>query len=96
MLYFSRLAFALLLSSLALARPGLIGTLDGIPGIGTPPPPKILLTDMPSSHCKDRNGGAYLCCDATVNGGSEPVKTLAALAGYTLPNSTINGIACMS
>jgi hypothetical protein len=95
--FLSRLILVvLLLSPFARAVPRFVlPIIEKIPGIGTEPPPKILVTDVHSTQCESKNKGAYLCCETIVDGGNDIVKALADAAGYTLPNSTVNGILCM-
>lgn len=62
--------------------------LQGLAGKGTPPLP----TTIHSPECANLNGGTYVCCESTLNGGFPLVKELSALADYPLTDNTINGL----
>jgi hypothetical protein len=81
---------ALLLSLTSITQAWTIG----IGGLGTPPPPAVLVTTDISPQCTGTNNGTYLCCAATFDGGNPIVATAAAVAGYQLPANTVNGIVC--
>jgi hypothetical protein len=63
-------------------------------GLGTSPPPSILLTTDISPQCEAVNNGTLLCCETTVAGGVPAVQLAAQLAGYELPANTLNGVLC--
>jgi hypothetical protein len=90
----------LIASSFALpATPNFLNTLlqtlglNGLVGNGTP----LLATTIHSPECANLNGGTYVCCESTLNGGMPIVEELSELTDYPITKNTINGlIACAS
>jgi hypothetical protein len=91
----SRLLFyAFFLIALLSSLSGAIPSWTLPDGLGTDPPPAILLTDDISPQCEAVNKGTYLCCAATFDGGFPLVADAAKAANYQLPANTVNGIIC--
>ena len=62
--------------------------LNGLVGNGTP----LLATTTHSPECANLNGGTYVCCESTFNGGMPIVETLSELTDYPITKNTINGM----
>jgi hypothetical protein len=64
--------------------------LNGLTGNGKPP----LATSIHSPECVNLNGGTYVCCESTFNGGLPLVEALSEATDYPITPDTINGFVC--